>query len=259
MPKRNFPNDKKVGLFATCLVDLIRPEVGFAAATLIENTGFALDVPQAQTCCGQPLYNSGDFNGTRKIARKLIETLAVYDYIVAPSGSCAAMIKLHYPDLLAEDPPEVQDKAHDVAAKTYELTQFLTTVADAEISAEYQGECTYHDSCSGLRELGVQASPRALLSEVRGLTLTECNDSSACCGFGGTFCVKYPQISAHIATEKATNVQNTGASTLLGGDLGCLMNIAGTLSRQGSEIRVLHVAEVLAGCGDNPAIGCPRS
>ena len=259
MSESNFPNDKEVGLFATCLVDMIRPEVGFAAAKLIEDAGFELDVPPTQTCCGQPLYNNGDFEGARKIARKLIETFADYDYIVVPSGSCAATIKLHFPELLAEDPPDMRTKTHDVAEKTYELTQFLTTVANADISAEFQSSCTYHDSCAGFRELGIRSSPRALMGKVSGLSLTECNDSTACCGFGGTFCVKYPQISVHIATEKARNIQQTGANTLLGGDLGCLMNIAGTLSRQGSDIRVLHVAEVLAGCGDNPAIGHPQT
>ena len=254
----NHLNGMRVGLFATCLVDLMRPEVGFAAAALIENAGFEIDVPPTQTCCGQPLYNSGDLIGTRKIADKLIETFCDYDYIVAPSGSCAAMIKVHIPQLFDDKFPEQSKKAQGIAAKTYELTQFLTEVTDLNISAEYQHNCTYHDSCSGFRELGIRYSPRKLLSEVRGLTLTECNDSSACCGFGGTFCIKYPQISANIAAEKAGNVKQTGADTLLGGDLGCLMNIAGTLSRQGSNIRVLHVAEVLAGHGDNSAIGNPK-
>lgn len=247
-----------VALFATCLVDLIRPQVGFAAAKLIEDAGFALDVPRTQTCCGQPLYNSGDFNGTRKIARKLIDTFVDYDYVVAPSGSCAAMIKLHIPDLFANDDVEVHRKALEIADRTYELTEFLFNIAKVNIHANYQDSCTYHDSCSGFRELGIYRTPRALLDMVDGLTLTECQESTACCGFGGTFCVKYPQISAQIAAEKTQYIKATNANTLLGGDLGCLMNIAGMLSRQGSSIRVLHIAEVLAGYGNNPAIGEPQ-
>ncbi len=252
---RDGSQGKSVALFATCLVDLIRPEIGFAAAKLIADAGYELDVPRAQTCCGQPLYNSGDFEGTRKIARKLIDTFADYDYVVTPSGSCAAMIKIHIPDLLEDDAVEVHHKAQEIAQRTYELTEFLSTIANAEISAQYPDSCTYHDSCSGFRELGVHRAPRALLSQVDGLTLTECKESTACCGFGGTFCVKYPQISAQIATEKAQHIEATKANTLLGGDLGCLLNIAGTLSRQGSKTRVLHIAEVLAGFGDKAAIG----
>ncbi len=256
---RSNSDTKSVGLFATCLVDLIRPEVGFAAAKLIEDSGFHLDVPLAQTCCGQPLYNSGDLKRTRNLARNLIDTFAEYDYVVAPSGSCAAMIKIHYPRLFADESGQINQKLRKLVDRTYELTEFLTNIAKVEVRAQYPEMCTYHDSCSGFRELGIQQSPRALLNKVQGLTLTECNEASACCGFGGTFCVKYPQISAQIATEKAHNIKLTGATTLLGGDLGCLLNIAGTLSRQGSEIRVLHVAEVLAGCGDKPAIGQPRN
>ncbi len=259
MARKTDLSGKSVGLFATCLVDLIRPEIGFAAAKLIESAGFELDVPRTQTCCGQPLYNSGDFSGARKIARKLIDTFAGFDFVVAPSGSCAAMIKIHIPELLAEDSGNTFHKAQAVSEKTYELTEFLTMVEGFEVSSEYQGRCTYHDSCSGFRELGIRNAPRTLLDSVQGLTLTECSESTSCCGFGGTFCVKYPEISTQIATEKAKNVQATGADTLLGGDLGCLMNIAGTLSRMGSDIRVLHVAEVLAGFGQNPAIGQPRN
>ncbi len=252
-------NGKTVGLFATCLVDLIRPEIGFAAAQLIENSGFQLDVPSSQTCCGQPLYNSGDFKGARRVARQLIDTFAEYDYVVVPSGSCAAMIKLHIPELLAEESTEMSDKAMAIAKRTYELTEFLVMTDGLEISAEYQGTCTYHDSCSGFRELGIQQSPRDLLGKVEGLKLIECNESTACCGFGGTFCIKYPEISTQIVTEKIQNLKATGAKIVVGGDLGCLMNIAGRLSRTGSNLRVLHIAEVLAGFGHQPAIGQPRN
>lgn len=250
---------KSVGLFATCLVDLMRPEVGFASAKLIEDAGFELEVPRSQTCCGQPLYNSGDFQGTRNIARKLIETFTGYDFVVAPSGSCAAMIKIHIPELFSEEADHWYSKAKAIASKTYELTEFLVAFGGSDIATSYISACTYHDSCSGFRELGIHASPRELLGKVEGMTLTECRESTACCGFGGTFCVKYPEISTQIVSEKVQNIQETGAQTVLGGDLGCLMNIAGFLSREGSDIRVLHVAEVLAGCGDNSAIGKPRN
>ncbi len=250
---------KSVGLFATCLVDLMRPEVGFASAKLIKDAGFELDVPRTQTCCGQPLYNNGDFQGTRKIGRKLIETFIGYDYVVVPSGSCAAMIKIHIPELFSEEAGDLYNNAKAIANKTYELTEFLVAFGGSEIAVSYLGACTYHDSCSGFRELGIHTSPRELLRRVEGLTLTECRESTACCGFGGTFCVKYPEISTQIVSEKVQNIQETGAQTVLGGDLGCLMNIAGFLSRQDSDIRVLHVAEVLAGCGDNSAIGKPRN
>ena len=255
MNNRNNSKGKSVALFATCLVDLIRPEVGYAAVDLIEQSGFEVDVPHSQTCCGQPLYNSGDLAGTRKIAQKFIDTFSGYDYVVAPSGSCAAMVRIHFPELFDEVSGQTRENARELASRTYELTEFLVKVAGIRLSSEFHQTCTYHDSCSGFRELGIKSSPRTLLSEVRGLQLIESRESAACCGFGGTFCVKYPEISAHIAAEKVNNICASGAHVLLGGDLGCLMNIAGTLSRQGTTIRVLHVAEVLAGRGNNPAIG----
>ena len=247
-----------VGLFATCLVDLVRPEIGFSTAALLEQAGYDVEVPPNQTCCGQPNYNSGALADSVRIAKHFVKTFERYDYVVAPSGSCTAMVKIHYPEILS-DQPEFSQRAKDLAAKSYELTEFLADVAKVELSASFSGHCTYHDSCSGFRELGVSDQPRILLSQVDGLSLTECHESSACCGFGGTFCVKYPEISVRIATEKAQNIENSGADTLLGGDLGCLMNIAGTLRRRNSNIRVRHVAEILAGLTDHPAIGEPPS
>ena len=254
MAGRSSKSGFKVGLFATCLVDLIRPEVGFASARLIESSGFKVHVPKNQTCCGQPLFNSGDFKGAKKVARFFLRTFGDYNYIVAPSGSCAGNIKVHFPELFPSGSKE-QALAHEVGSKTYELTQFLTDISDCEINSSYAGSCTYHDSCAGFRELGIKDEPRRLLSNVKGLTLTESDESTACCGFGGTFCVKYPKISARIVKDKAEHIENTGAETLLGGDLGCLMNIAGTLRRRGSQVRVRHVAEVLSGHSDSPAIG----
>lgn len=243
-----------VGLFATCLVDLVRPEVGFATASLLENAGFKVDVPQSQTCCGQPLFNNGDLSGTKKIAMRFFDVFEAYDYIVVPSGSCAATVILHYPEIFEKNPTQLK-RAKAIASRTYELTQFLTKVTDFETDSEFHSNCTYHDSCSGNRELGIYREPRKLLSKVNGVKLTECEESSACCGFGGTFCVKYPEISVRIAQEKVQNIERTRARTLLGGDLGCLLNIAGLLRRGNSQVQVLHLAEVLSGHGNVPGIG----
>lgn len=247
--------EKRVGLFVTCLVDLFRPTVGFAAVRLLEEAGCTVEVPAAQTCCGQPAYNSGDRKDTKAIARHVIDAFEDYDHVVAPSGSCAGMISHHYPELFADEPDWAQ-RAHHLAARTHELVSFLTDILGIErVSAAHAGTVTYHDSCSGLRELGIQAQPRKLLASVEGLHLREQKDSNVCCGFGGTFCIKYPNISNKMVENKAANIVETGAETLLAGDLGCLMNMAGKLQRQGANIRVRHVAEVLAGMADGPAIG----
>ena len=243
----------KVALFATCLVDAIRPAVAFAAAELIEKCGFIVDVPKSQTCCGQPLLSNGDYKGARKIASKAIRELAQYDHVVLPSGSCAATIKVHFPTLF--DAAEEKAAAEQLAGRCHEATDFLLNKGQCEIDTTCSAHCTYHDSCSGLRELGVREQPRKLLQQVAGLTFTECRDATACCGFGGTFCVKYPEISSRICAEKSQNVENTGAEMLLGGDLGCLMKIAGTLKRRGSNIQVYHVLELLAGRTNAPGIG----
>jgi len=240
------PNKNRVALFVTCLVDLYRPSVGFAALTLLERAGCQVEVPNTQTCCGQPAYNSGDRATAQDLARRVVDAFLGYDHVVAPSGSCAGMIAHHYPGLFDDD-PEYRGRAEALAAKTHELVSFLTDVLGVEsVDAAYEGSVTYHDSCSGLRELGVHAQPRKLLGSVRGLTLTELPDAEVCCGFGGTFCVKYPDISVRMVTDKVKRVQETGAGTLLAGDMGCLLNMAGRLKREGSTVRVRHVAEVLA-------------
>ena len=248
----------RVGLFVTCLIDLIRPSVGFAAVKLLEGAGCVVDVPR-QACCGQPAFNSGDRADTRAIAEQVIAAFESFDYIVVPSGSCAGMLKVHYPELFRGD-PNWQPRADAFAAKCFELISFLVDVMGVTASgAQFVGTVTYHDSCSGLRELGVKAQPRRLLATVAGLTLSEMPDADVCCGFGGTFCVKYPEISNAIVAKKVANIRATGAGTLLAGDLGCLMNMAGKLSRDGSRIDVRHVAEVLAGMTDEAAIAAtPR-
>jgi L-lactate dehydrogenase complex protein LldE len=245
----------RVALFVTCLVDMFRPTVGFAAVKLLEDAGCTVEVPRQQTCCGQPAYNSGDRATTRTLLEKTIQAFAPYDYVVAPSGSCAGMLKTHAEDIFKDD-PEWKQKAELFSAKTFELVSFLhDVIMIRDTNARYDGVVTYHDSCAGLRELGIRDQARALLQKVEGLELKELRDSDVCCGFGGTFCVKYPDISNAIVDKKCACVQESGASTLLAGDLGCLMNIAGKLSRQGETIDVRHVAEVLAGMTDGPAIG----
>ncbi|MHA1569974.1 MAG: (Fe-S)-binding protein [Alphaproteobacteria bacterium] len=246
---------KNVGLFVTCLVDLFRPSVGFAAVKLLEDAGCRVGVPRAQTCCGQPAYNGGDRKDAARIARRVVRAFRDFDYVVAPSGSCAAMLKHHYPALLAED-ASLAEPARELAGRTHELTEFLVDVLGVTgIAARYDGICAYHDGCSGLREMGVRAQPRALLSGVAGLELRELPGHDACCGFGGAFCVKYADISNHMVAEKTAEIAASGADTVLAGDLGCLFNIAGKLSRQGAGPRAFHVAEVLAGMAGAAAIG----
>ena len=246
---------KTVGLFVTCLVDLFRPGIGFAAVKLLQDAGCTVTVPETQTCCGQPAYNSGDRADTKAIARAVVEAFEPFDHVVAPSGSCAAMIRKHYPALF-QDEPDFHPRARAVAEKTHELVSFLTDVLGiTAVDASFEGSATYHDSCSGLRELGIRQQPRALLKGVAGLELKEMTDSDVCCGFGGTFCVKYPDVSNAIVEKKTGRIAEAGAETLLAGDLGCLMNMAGKMSREGRPIRARHVAEVLAGMADTPAIG----
>ena len=245
----------RVGLFVTCLVDLYRPNVGFAAVKLLEDAGYTVEVPEAQTCCGQPAFNSGDNATTREIARQIITAFADYDYVVGASGSCMATIRQHYPELFA-DQPEWQAKARDLAAKAFELTSFLTDIAGIEsVDSSFKGEVTYQDSCSGLRELGIKQQPRTLLNSIDGVSIKEMAHSETCCGFGGTFCVKFPDISTRLVSDKVGNVCDAQVPVLLGGDLGCLLNISGRLQRLEKAVRVYHIAEVLADMADSPAIG----
>ncbi|HEV3045196.1 MAG TPA: (Fe-S)-binding protein [Roseiarcus sp.] len=248
----------RVGLFVTCLVDLFRPSVGFAAVKLLEDAGCRVFAP-SQTCCGQPAYNSGDRATTKELARQVMAAFEDCDYVVAPSGSCAGMLAKHYPELFADE-PEFAAKARAFAAKCHELVSFLVDVLGVEkVSARFEGTATYHDSCSGLRELGVQRQPRKLLAGVEGLHLVEMKAPDVCCGFGGTFAVKYGEISDAIVAQKTADIAASGATTLLAGDLGCLMNMAGKLSRDGKPIAVRHIAEVLAGLTQEPAIGAPKA
>lgn len=248
---------KRVGLLVTCLVDLMRPSVGFAAVKLLEEAGCTVEVP-SQTCCGQPAYNAGDRATARRLALQNIRAFRGFDYVVVPSGSCGGMAIRHYPELLADD-PGLAGEARAFAAKTHELVSFLTDVLHlSRVDAAFDGTVTYHDACSGLRELGIRNQPRALLRTVRGLDLVEMPDADVCCGFGGTFAVKYGELSNSIVERKSDRVIESGARTLVAGDLGCLLNMAGKLSRRGATTEVRHVAEILAGMTAGAPIGAPQ-
>lgn len=249
----------RVALLVTCLVDMFRPVVGFAAIKLLEEAGCTVVVPEGQSCCGQPGWNSGDRASAVALAKQVISHFAEFDHVVVPSGSCAAQIIKDYPQVLRDEPDWVA-RAEALSAKTHELVSFLTDVCgmtgvQARLDAHATYHATYHDSCSGLRSLGIKAQPRQLLASVAGLKLSEMAEAEGCCGFGGTFCVKYPEISNKMVSTKIDNAAATGADLVLAGDLGCLMNMAGKANRMGKPLKMRHVAEVLAGMTDTPAIG----
>ena len=225
----------RVALFVTCLVDLHRPSVGFAAIRLLERAGCQVEVPRAQTCCGQPAYNSGDRRTARDLAVGIVEAFRGYDYVVVPSGSCAGMLKHHLPHLFDDDPNQ-RAVADAMASRVYELVSFLTDVLGVRDTraASFRGRVTYHDSCSGLRELGIKQQPRDLLAAA-GVNIVEMTEPEICCGFGGTFCVKYPEISVRMVSDKTKDIVATGAETVLAGDLGCLLNMAGDCSGKDIE------------------------
>jgi L-lactate dehydrogenase complex protein LldE len=239
----------RVGFFATCLVDSMRPSIAFAAIRLLEAGGATVFVPPTQTCCGQPGYNSGDRAGARALAAKLVAEFEDCDYLVAPSGSCSGMIRTHYADLFRDDDESMRSRVDALGAKTFELTDFLVNVLKlTRVPGTFDGTITYHDSCAGLREMGVKRQPRALLAKVPGLKLTEMAECENCCGFGGTFSIKFGEISTRLADNKCRDIAATGADAVVLGDLGCMLNIEGRLRRRGdAKTRVLHVAEVLAG------------
>lgn len=237
----------KVGLFVTCLVDLVRPNIGFAALKLLEDAGCEVFVPASQTCCGQPGYNSGSREVAKALARKVLAEFGECDYVVAPSGSCSGQIKVHaVEDLFHGEPEEAAFRA--LAAKWYELSDFLVNVLKVDkVPGNFSGTITYHDSCSGLRELGIKQQPRALLAKA-GSTLNEMQDAEKCCGFGGTFSIKLGEISTRMAENKCVNIGVSGADAVVGGDLGCLLNIEGRLRRNGdTKTKVYHFAEIAAG------------
>lgn len=240
-------------LFVTCLVDLHRPQVGFASLKLLEQAGLPADVPEAQACCGQPAFNSGDRAHAAAIARQVIATFEPYQRVVVPSGSCAGMLKRHYPELLADD-PEWAARAEAFAVKVQELTECLDK-AGIELQLARQGKVAYHHSCASLREMEVQGQPLRLLGQIRGLEVTEATERETCCGFGGTFSVKYPEISVRLADDKLDDLEATGADLVAAADLGCLLHLAGRASHRGDKLKVFHLAEILADMADGPGIG----
>lgn len=244
-----------VGLFVTCLVDLFRPNIAFAAVKLLEQSGCAVGVPQTQTCCGQPAFNNGNRKEARRVAAKVIREFEGFDYVVVPSGSCGAMIHLHYRDLFPEG-SKMAVAARQLAERTYELVTFLDEIAGyRQQSVSYPGACAYHDSCAALRELGIKETPRKYLRQVGNLRLRELEFAEACCGFGGTFCVKFPEIADRIVTDKIDDIIASKADTVVSADLGCLLNIAGKLRREGHKVKVFHIAEILADLARGPGIG----
>lgn len=233
-----------IALFSTCIVDTLKPEIGFATLELLEAAGCKVNVP-SQSCCGQPNYNNGDEQGARALAEQWLETFESYDYVVIPSGSCAAMLKCHSAGLFANDAPALESSIRALAEKTYELSTFLSEVLAPEFGELPVQKICYHDSCSGLRELGIKQQPRSLLAKIKAIELTELHNAEACCGFGGTFCVKHPQISCRLADDKIEAIEASGAETLIGGDWGCLMHLKGRLEALGKPANVKHFSEVL--------------
>jgi L-lactate dehydrogenase complex protein LldE len=261
--KESMPNEetasRNVGFFVTCLVDLYRPSVGFASIDLLSRAGCTVTVPESQTCCGQPAYNAGDLSNAREIAKNVIETFKDFEYVVAPSGSCAGMLKHHYTELFKDD-TDWAPKAQNLSDRTFELVSFLTDICGlTDVEDKRAVKVAYHDSCASNREMQVLSQPRMLLSSIEGLELKELTDREACCGFGGLFSVKYGEVSEKIVSRKVDDILDTEAELLVGADLGCLLSMAGRLKRQGSSIEVRHVAELLAGDMDTPAIAEPET
>lgn len=236
---------KTVALFVTCLVDQLFPAVGLAAVRLLERAGFRVEFPRAQTCCGQPVFNMGYHDQVRPLARRFISIFERYDLVVAPSGSCVAMVRLRYPELLAAD-PEWHERARCLGERTFELTELLAREGFTPRESPFTGRVTYHDSCHLRRELGICQAPRELLGQVPGLELVEMEDATTCCGFGGAFAVKAPELSGAMLEKKLRSAEATGAEVLTATDCGCLMHLGGALARRRSSLRVCHVAEILA-------------
>jgi len=233
----------EVAFFVTCLIDNLRPDIGFSVVSLIEDAGFKVVIPELQSCCGQPNFNGGDKLNAQKTARKVIDAFIDYEYVVIASGSCGGMIKHHYNDLLSDD-ALYRQKAERLANKVYELSHFLSEVANYKPVFIDKMEVTYHDACAGLRELDIKKQPRALL-EQSGVHIVEMDEAEVCCGFGGAFCVKYPEISNQMVEKKVMDANKTHAAALVTGDLGCLMNMEGKLHRLGIDLQVFHYAELL--------------
>jgi L-lactate dehydrogenase complex protein LldE len=236
----------RVSLFVTCVVDQLFPKAGIAVADVLERVGCAVEFPEAQTCCGQPAFNSGYRDEARQVAAHFLDVFNDADYLVSPSGSCTSMVSHHFAELFHDDAARME-QVRRIASRTYEFSAFLTGVLGVDdVGARFPHKVTYHDSCHALRELKIEEAPRRLLSRVRGLTLQEMDAAEECCGFGGTFSVKFPSVSGSMARSKIDSILRTGAGTVVSLDSSCLMQLQGALSRAGSRIRTMHLAEVLA-------------
>lgn len=235
-------------LFVTCLVDQFFPAVGEAAVKLLRQCGRQVEFPSAQTCCGQPAFNMGYRSEARRLARRFVEIFEPYDEIVTPSGSCASMVRMHFPDLFHGE-PEWHERSRRLAERVFELTEFLAMQGFTADGCRFRGTVTCHDSCHLTRELGVREPPRRLLRQVPGVELVEMEDADVCCGFGGAFSVKMPELSGAMLDDKLAAAEATGAEVLTAADCGCLMHLGGALERRGSRLRVLHIAEILADPG----------
>ncbi|MCU4749978.1 MULTISPECIES: (Fe-S)-binding protein [Streptomyces] len=248
----------RVALFVTCVNDTLYPQTGRAVVTLLERLGVSVDFPAEQSCCGQPQFNTGYRYESEPLVRRYAKAFEGYDYIVAPSGSCAAMVRDNYPRIGRKAAAEgrggeLAELAASVVPRTLELTEFLVDVLGVtDVGAYYPHRVTYHPTCHGLRMLGLGERPRRLLSAVRGLELVELPGAQECCGFGGTFAVKNAAVSAAMGADKARNIETTGASAVCTVDNSCQMHIGGTLSRLGSRVRPVHIAEILANTEEVP-------
>ena len=237
----------RASLLATCLVDLFYPEVGVAIVRLLRRLGVTVDFPRNQTCCGLPLFNSGYHDEAAQVARRVVPLFAASANVVVPSGSCAWMIKKEYPGLLSDD-PALASQAQALANRTHELSQFLIKVLGVtRLRTDFRGRVTYHDSCHLLRGLGESQSARALLNNLEGVELVPLAGADECCGFGGSFSVRLPEVSTFILGKKIANIEKTGAGCVVACDAGCLMQMGGGLGRKNSPVRALHLAQVLAG------------
>lgn len=241
----------RASIFITCLVDMLYPNVGEAMVKVLRETGVKLDFPADQTCCGQPAFNSGYQSQARDLAKRFMSIFEGDEYVVAPSGSCTSMVRVFYPELFKDDPVNLR-KAQALSSRVYEFSEFLVkVVGKEEVGASYRGAVTYHPSCHLLRELGVGSEPKQLLSKVNGIDLRELPDEKQCCGFGGTFSVKYSDISGAILDTKVKNIKESGAEVLVANDSGCLMHISGALTKQGVPVKAMHLAELLAMKGND--------
>jgi L-lactate dehydrogenase complex protein LldE len=236
----------RVTLFVTCLVDQLFPHIGLAMTEVLERLGYEIDFPEAQTCCSQPAFNTGYRGEARLVARHFLKVFRDAEYIVCPSGSCTSMVRHHYSELFHKD-PQALDASRELASRVYEFSEFVLNVAGREdVGARYDGVVTYHDSCHSLRELKLRDQPRRLLRSVQGLELREMDIADECCGFGGTFSVKFGDVSGAMLASKIESIRRTGAAAVVSTDASCLMQIRGGLSRAGLPVRTLHLAEVLA-------------